>query len=200
MALTRDLNKDIESLILGERRVAVNLPGRPGRRPLSATRGLGKPPDQVFSGEAIFRSELLSVFSILVITEDGAFEKPLGWPDSGAYPAEIPPPAVLPNSLLFDGLNVSLDTSVAYYEQQRVHYTLYETSSGVHVDTFLIPYAYPLNELKSPLKHYARGLKSYSDIWTPSLRYHAAFSGNAYLQQIMKTLSSSGILNAYATE
>lgn len=88
------------------------------------------------------RMEVITVWSSIIITEDGAFEVPPGWPNDGSYP----------------GGGTPLDTSVSYYMQKRVHLVTYQNDQGTELteDRFLVPFAAPYEGLG-----FMQGLNSY---------------------------------------
>lgn len=92
--------------------------------------------------------ELLNVWSEIIITEDGAFEVPPNWPDSGAYTAGFSVPDPMPASLILDGGVLSLDTGVQYYLQKRVHVVYLshptgDSKSPYRQDNLFIPFEMP---------------------------------------------------------
>jgi hypothetical protein len=127
-----------------------------GRQQIGETIGVGS-----FAGSGnsaastVSRVEVINVYSKLIITEDGAFERPYGWPANGDYPAGTPVPSPLPNSLIYTGGVLSLDISVLYYEQRRCHIAVFSTTSGLVEDDFLIPLAMPYSGA------YYQGLSGY---------------------------------------
>lgn len=93
---------------------------------------------------ASVRMEVITLWSSIVLTEDGAFEMPPGWPANGDYPAGAfmasPPP-----SITVTGGTYTLDTTVAHYVQKRVHLVTYQNEVGDELteDRFLLPLAAP---------------------------------------------------------
>lgn len=85
------------------------------------------------------RKEVITVYSHLIITGDGAFERPIGWPIDGAYPPGTVMPSPLPDSIV-DG---KLDIDVQHYEQKRVHLVVYQNGDYLEEDWFLVPLAMP---------------------------------------------------------
>jgi hypothetical protein len=78
---------------------------------------------------SVFR-EVITVYSVIVLTADGAFERPPGWPSDGTY----------------TGTGFELDPAEPYYEQKRVHAVFYDAGTGLlYEDNYLItlepPYA-----------------------------------------------------------
>lgn len=84
-------------------------------------------------------TEMITVWSSLILTEDGAFEKPPGWPESGVYP----------------GMEFELNTEDPYYEQRRVHTAIYRVGDSLIEQNYLVtvaaPYAGMVNSIESAL-------------------------------------------------
>lgn len=127
------------------------------------------------------RKEVVTVFSTIILTEEGAFEKPSGWPTSGTYP----------------GSGYTLDTSASYYEQKRVHIVVYEvncyTSSGslisseVVEDHLLIPLAAPFDN-----GGYYQGLNKHGS-FTPALQMFKMTTTNSKVQSLIASYQSQGV-------
>jgi hypothetical protein len=86
---------------------------------------------------SVFR-EVITVYSVIVLTADGAFERPPGWPSDGTY----------------TGTSFELDPAEPYYEQKRVHAVFYDPGTGIlYEDNYLItieaPYSGLVNTLSS---------------------------------------------------
>lgn len=94
------------------------LPPRPLNRSIGASRGAGIPTENTGPATAPatvrVRKAVLTIYSSILVTEDdgngGAWERPPNFPTSGAYPH---------TSEVFD-------VAAQYYEQRRVHLTVYE--------------------------------------------------------------------------
>ena len=118
-------------------------------------------------------NEVISVYSTIILTEDGAYEKPVGWPDTGDYPE-----------------GGALDTGAAYYEQKREHLALFEivykNRSGKEIKSlvtqnYLVRLAYPY-EGDSMI-----GLANYSS-WTPELYIDVFNTGNAEISAMLNKI------------
>ena len=113
------------------------------------------------------RTEVISVYSYLILTEDGPFEMPLGWSADGDYPSGTPVPDPLPASLLNSGGTLSLDTDAQYYQQKRVHISVFLNADIVSEDRFQI-------DIAPPFDGYYHGLQaSPAQTWTPKLYLQA---------------------------
>lgn len=113
------------------------------------------------TGGDLLRKEVVVVFSSIIITADGAFERPIGWPDDGDYPASATVPTPLPSSLRVAGGVLSLDTEVQHYEQRRVHLALYDIDGVMQEDRFLLHHEAPFSG-----KYHAIPPAGY---WTPTV-------------------------------
>lgn len=136
------------------------------------------------------RKEVITVFSHLIITADGAFERPLGWPSNGDYPSGTPIPSPLPASLKNISGTLSLDTQVQYYEQKRAHLVSYLLDGSLVEDSLFVPFAVPF-----------LGAGYYSGIertgtWAPLLQKVWLNDGNATTSARATVLTGLGILDA----
>lgn len=135
------------------------------RPPIAAALGVGKPVANTVATAAAVRTEVITVYSLLIITEDGAFERPHGWPTNGAYPAGTAIPSPLPNSLINDAGTLKLDTNVQHYEQKRVHLVAFDSDSQFYEDHYLIPLAAPF-----AADGYYQGITDHATgVWAPDL-------------------------------
>jgi len=131
------INRDLTSLIIPDaiaRGGLVATEPRPkiGVRVGTATR---EAEQQAQSGASVFR-EVITVYSIIVLTENGAFERPPGWPATGTYPDSA----------------VELIPEDPYYEQKRVHAVFYDAGTGVlYEDNYLIDIEEPYSGLVNTL-------------------------------------------------
>ena len=125
MSVTNRLKDDLNRLITN-RKQATPLPARPTADRVLETRGTGLPstPAQR-AGTPITYTEVITVYSYIIITESGAFEKPSGWPASSG--------------------TAGLSVGDPYYEQKRVHASFYLT------DTLALVGNYFLIKLETPL-------------------------------------------------
>lgn len=139
MTIQDDVNRLYRA---GAKRIVLKeIPQRP---PITQTVGFGKYPVKANDTvPAAVRTEVITVYSRIIITEDGAFERPHGWPSDGAYPAGTAIPSPLPNSLINDAGVLKLDTNVQHYEQKRVHLVAFDGEDQLYEDHYLIPLAAP---------------------------------------------------------
>ncbi len=84
-------------------------------------------------------AQVIGVYSVIVVTEAGAFEKPPGWPSDGTYPGIV---------------GTELNPDEPYYEQKRVHAAYFDTQTGLLTQiNYLInleaPYSGLLNSLEA---------------------------------------------------
>lgn len=121
----------------------------------------------------VLRREVVTVYSSIILTEDGAFERPLIWrddshPDTGKYPTSATPPHPLPSSLILDAGVLKLDDGVPHYEQRRVHLVLYDVADVMHEDWYAIPIAWPFTSPTTT--HYFQGTTNVTGSpWLPAL-------------------------------
>ncbi|MBE0435671.1 MAG: hypothetical protein IBX56_07705 [Methylomicrobium sp.] len=71
--------------------------------------------------------EVLTLWSPLIVTELGAFERPPNWPDSGNY----------------SGSAFELDTTLQFYEQRRVHASYFLDQDRLISQFYLVALASP---------------------------------------------------------
>lgn len=114
--------------------------------PLVTTVGEGISEGNAFTGEVAFEVEveIATVASTILITADGAFEKPLGWPTSGAYGASAAYQGTpLPDTLTMNGSVLTLDIDVDHYEQKRVHLSYRSIGGKVICTKYYVPLEQP---------------------------------------------------------
>jgi len=114
--------------------------------------------------------EQINVWSEIIITEDGAFEVPAGWPDNGDYPGYAVAPDPLPPSLKLVSSVLSLDTGVQYYLQKRVHMVYFmqkptPETKAFRQDDLYVPFAWPFLGLG-----YYQGVTGFSNQWVLALK------------------------------
>jgi hypothetical protein len=126
------INKDLTALILqdttptdrlGAEEPRTKIPLRVGR-----STGTSEVAEVAPANVPVLYREVITVYSVIVLTADGAFERPPDWPTDGTYP----------------GSSTELDPDEPYYEQKRVHAVFYDTQT-----TALTEYDY-LIDLESP--------------------------------------------------
>ncbi len=193
MGVSRYLQKDLARLAPIST-VQSTLPAKPAAQAIAAKRGVGTPSVAVRTEQLVIpniRREAVTVFSHLIITEDGAFERPLGWPATGTYP----------------GSAYVLDTTAQYYEQKRVHYILWETynqtvnGDGETVisnlelteEHYFIPFGSPY---EADTDGWGSGLYSYSSKWAPPL-YMVSNPAAIHpeIETAITNLAAMGVLN-----
>jgi hypothetical protein len=113
--------------------------------PITATTGEGMAEGGAFSGNTplTVEVEIATVSSTILVTADGAFEKPLGWPTSGAYGSEATYPGTLPDSLTLVSGILTLDKDVQHYEQKRVHLSYRTVGNSVVCTKYYVPLEHP---------------------------------------------------------
>lgn len=168
MSLQDDIAKLAKS---GVKRIVLDdLPPRPS---IGRTVGVGLPssPAATDTGGGTIRRHVITVYSHLIITADGAFERPHGWPVDGAYPAGTAIPDPLPDSLINDAGTLKLDIDVQYYEQKRVHLVVYEVGDVLQEDHLLVAFAAPYES-----QGQYQGLEHPSGLWAADL-FLESYSG-----------------------
>ena len=170
MSIQDDVNKLYRA---GAKRIVLSdIAQRPA---VPAKVGVGLPVE-ASSGSSVVgavRTEVVTVYSHLIITEDGAFERPSGWPTNGAYPAGTTIPSPLPASLINDGGTLKLDTAAQYYEQKRAHLVGFDSDSGYQEDHYLVPLAAPF-----AADGYYQGITSHAaSVYAPTLYLQNATAG-----------------------
>ncbi len=123
-----------------KRVVLADINSRPS---IPAKIGVGKAAENSAGTVSIVKTEVISVYSKLIITEDGAFERPAGWPTNGAYPSGTAIPSPLPASLINDAGVLKLDINVQHYEQKRVHLAAFDADDGLNEFHYLVKLAAP---------------------------------------------------------
>lgn len=91
----------------------------------ASTVGAGRKSDQIILRETEF--EVLTVYSYILVTEDGAFEHPTNWPTSGLYPNPTQVYTTVPEVLEVVGSQYGLAVDASTYQQRRVHTIYYKT-------------------------------------------------------------------------
>lgn len=114
------------------------------------------------------RKEVITVFSYVIITEDGSFEMPSGWPTNGDYPSGTPVPSPLPPSLINSG-GLALDIEVQYYQRPRAHTLYFQVGDQLEEDSLLVP-------METPYGGYYQGVTDVSSGGDPVL-YFVAMPG-----------------------
>ena len=148
--MDKNFTKSLNSLV-DRRPQAKGLAGRSPAPEILGGRGVGLPVVATATGSTtgdLLFVETLVVYSEIIITEDGAFEVPVGWPGDGSYTFEAIPPDPLPQSMFYLLGILRLDTKVQYYLQKRVHLIFYEQRDGDNVigsrqDSRFVPFEYP---------------------------------------------------------
>jgi hypothetical protein len=180
------LSKDITSLVKPERAISPLQRVRQNEA-IEKARGRGLPSTNPSTDLVIpnVRREVLTVYSSLIITEDGAFEKPPGWPTTGTYP----------------GSGFVLNTSAQYYEQRRVHYIIMESlKSQVAPDGTVSYYDPELIEeqmfvpLAEPFEgKYFQGVVGYTNFYPALFMNVSPVTVNGGVAQIMQRLQNEGV-------
>lgn len=188
MAINVFLKDDINRLVKPTSRKA-ELPAVGDKAAIGAKRGIAGPGDSEV-GSLVIRREVLSVYSSIILTEDGAFEKPPNWPASGSYPAGFTVPSPIPPSLIYEGGVLSLDKEVAYYEQKRVHVSVVDNAGVLQQDHYLVPLATPYNGLGT-----YQGLLRYGETnFAVDLAMNYFNNGNPSIQRLVDSLVQSGVV------
>ena len=144
--MQRDITKLIGKLAKTARTNPVGLVALENGARLIATTGVGYHTG-VSKGSAAYipeKQEVVTYYSSIIITADGAFEKPPGWPTNGVYPdyAEYSG-STLPDSLTLDGSTLSLNTDVDHYEQRRVHVAYFDENGSISCVKYHVPLEEP---------------------------------------------------------
>lgn len=202
MAVNDSLSQDINKLVKPDRPITPLQRVR-ANEAIEAVRGRGRYTGLVSVGAAVqnLRREVLTVYSSLIITEDGAFEKPLNWPTDGIYPSGAVAPNPLPASLILDAGTLSLDIDIQHYEQRRVHYLLMEnlvktadedgnesyTNSTITEEQMYVPLAMPF------LGKYFQGLIGYSSFSPALAMVVSPVTNSQTVRQVKDSLINSGV-------
>lgn len=146
-----------------------DLPTAANRPSIGVARGIAPyaAPPEVSEG-VVLRKEVITVFSRIIITDAGAFERPPAWPTSGAYP----------------GSSFELDTSSQYYEQRRVHLVVYEWDASIQEDRFLI-------DIAEPFSGFWQGVTNLSAGFAPALYIMSAPDLNDAAQTRLASLQAA---------
>jgi hypothetical protein len=192
--VNKSLVKDLNSLINPRKKINL-LPERPLAGRILGGRGIGEKKVVLATGTQSSRpfTEAVTVYSVIVVTEDGAFELPPNWPDSGAYPASAPMPVPTPTSISDTGGFVTLDPGSLYYLQKRVHFVFYEQRLGATVentrqDVLLTPLEYPYTG------GYYTGIDAVGTDWQPVLHGVAIPSGTSATSDMVNDLTALGVI------
>lgn len=183
MSINQFLKNDLKRLVLEpEKKFKGNTTASVVSQKIPAQRSSSDALDFEAGGSSLaqgvhpnIRIEMLTVYSTFLVTEDGAFEKPDGWPNTGAYP----------------GSSFELPTSTPYYEQRRVHFVAFEqfyddgkgqiTPINLVEERLYVPYAAPYEG------KYGVGLYSFGG-WGPTLK--VAVNPIATSERVSKLLSA----------
>ena len=193
MSVNDSLNRDINRLVKPGK-VQTPLQRVRQAEAIDRVRGRGVPNTNPSSAVNIptLKREVITVYSHIIVTEDGAFERPPGWPTSGDYPSGWTAPSPLPDSLTLNAGVLALYNQVQYYEQRRVHYTLMEvfTETG---DTYVEEHQLYV-PLEVPFRgSYFQGITGYTSFY-PSLYLAAsAAATNAKVGEVRQYLLNQGI-------
>lgn len=170
MSIQDDVNKLYRS---GAKRIVLSEIAQRSQIPEKVGVGEYQAPIQVTNNSSIIRTEVFAVYTHLIITQDGAFERPYGWPLNGDYPIGTAIPSPLPDSLKESGGTLSLDINVQYYEQKRVHLVGFDSDNGLSEDHYLITLAAPFEA-----DGYYQGITSHAGgVYIPVLYLQNASSG-----------------------
>jgi hypothetical protein len=183
------IKKQINALVAEDGKWRQLLPTKVSREPIPAKLGVAKQSSNPTAVNSNIRTESITVYSHLIITEDGAFERPHGWPANGSYPAGTPVPSPLPKSLINSGGVLSLDVDAQYYEQKRVHIVCFDVSGSLYEDRYLIPLAAPFSGYYQGIARHASG------VWFPSMHLISAADLAKPLAARMSALLKSGVVN-----
>lgn len=79
--------------------------------------------------ESTYKTEVASAYSIILVTADGAYEAPPGWPANRLYPVEVG------NMITNDTIEevngrFGVVDGASIYEQKRVHVSIFVQSAG----------------------------------------------------------------------
>jgi hypothetical protein len=159
---------------------------------ISAARGYGNAntPKKVVV-PTVVRKEAITVWSSIIVTADGAFEKPANWPIDGYYPTGAPIPDPLPDSLILDAGALALDIDIPFYEQKRVHLVVFTIGNQVAEDHLLVALEQPYNVGASDV---CQGLDNYSSYWSPVLKLNFWAGSNAVVSDRVDELLGAGVL------
>ena len=135
MSTDRRVQKDLIRLTKSSEKTVKVENKRGVNRPIASTTAVGSAasyfPFSISSADLI---QVISIFSSLLVTEEGPFEKPPGWPIDGSF-----------------SLGGTVDTTLQYYEQRRVHVVEYYDVSEATLKTvsMLVDYAPPFSGFAS---------------------------------------------------
>jgi hypothetical protein len=202
MAVSDSLSRDLNRLVTPGPKTSPLQRVR-ANDAIQKARGRGTPTSNPSAsvGIADVHREVLTVYSSLILTEDGAFEKPPGWPDSGDYPPGFTIPVPMPDSLVLEGSTLKLKLDIQHYEQRRVHYLLRETlvsgedseGNATYSDSKVIE-----EQLYVPLAHpfegnYFQGLSGYTTFYPALSMVVSAVTANPKVAQVKQTLINQGV-------
>ncbi len=132
------INRDITALVIPDVITRGGLVATEPRPKISARigRATREAEQEAEAAQASIFREVITVYSVIILTADGAFERPPGWPSTGTYP----------------GSGVELDPAEPYYEQKRVHAVFYDAGTGIlYEDNYLIDIEAPYSGLVNTL-------------------------------------------------
>lgn len=180
MAISDFLKKDINRLV-DQVGYTPTLPTLPDAIAIEAQQGAGfavTSGTESTSGSSLVNEvwkEVITVYSSILVMEDGAHEKPSGWPTSGAYPSGTP-----------------LDINNSFYEQKRVHLVVYERTvngkSSLVEQQLLVPLEAPYEGQKY------QGVTGYGTFSVP-LFMVTNTGGSSAASQRANELRSQGVQN-----
>ena len=134
MTINRDLTRLILPDAFGLERLSSDEPR--AKIPTRVARSTREAQIAAEAAQASIFREVITVYSVIVLTADGAFERPPGWPSTGTYP----------------GSGVEIDPAEPYYEQKRVHAVFYDAGTGIlYEDNYLIDIEEPYSGLVNSL-------------------------------------------------
>lgn len=193
MAINNFFKRDINRLV-DPRNPFTSLPPRGPAPLIDLGRGVGLPAEFLGNMQASgVRAECLNVWSELIITEDGAFEVPHGWPLDGAYPDTAVPPDPIPPSLKLVSGVLSLDIGVQYYLQKRVHLVIFEEQQqGSSVSVLKEDHLYIPFEIPFLGQGYYRSTTPYTASWTLPLKM-GVLNGNPFVASRVEELTALGV-------
>lgn len=94
--------------------------------------------------QTIFKNEVATAYSIIIITSDGAYEAPPNWPSNRLYPQEVGVMTVN-DTIEQVGQLYGISDSATIYEQKRVHASITVQIPGYQeLTNYAIKYETPL--------------------------------------------------------
>ena len=150
---------DIQKLIASLARSGRRQPTAPPRavtdiKPISSQLGVGVSKKSSDSSsvtikgviKSSYKTEVASAYTIILVTADGAYEAPPGWPANRLYPQEV---GTMETNDTIERVNnqYGVIDGAAIYEQKRVHSSIFVQSAGSQeVVMYGIQYEKPLNQ------------------------------------------------------